>query len=89
EELTQEDDFDTERNSSRLSQSPIYDQEKYGSSSGDRGETERLHDDDGSVVFDIGDEHDEKSTLRESGEISNASREVLSRYSIKFKKFHC
>ncbi|CAG8642866.1 23206_t:CDS:10 [Cetraspora pellucida] len=75
-ELTQEDDFDTERNSSRLSQSPIYEQEKYG---GDRGETERLHDDDdGSVVFDIGDEHDEKSTLRESGEISNASREMLS-----------
>ncbi|CAG8703078.1 16446_t:CDS:2, partial [Cetraspora pellucida] len=76
EELTQEDDFDTERNSSRLSQSPIYEQEKYG---GDRGETERLHDDDdGSVVFDIGDEHDEKSTLRESGEISNVSHEMLS-----------
>ncbi|RIB14974.1 lung seven transmembrane receptor-domain-containing protein [Gigaspora rosea] len=83
EELMQEDDFDTERHSSRLSESPVYEQEKYGSSSGDRGETERLHNDgdDGSVVFDIGDEHDEKSTLRESGEISNASREILSRHS--------
>ncbi|CAG8724819.1 4007_t:CDS:10, partial [Dentiscutata erythropus] len=77
-ELMQDDIFDAERNSSRLSESPVYEQEKYGSSGGDRGETERLHDgDDGSVVFDIGDENDEKSTLRESGEISNASREMF------------
>jgi len=82
EELTQDDPYDIEINNLRAAENLGYNNVKY------RSETERLHDDDGSAIFDIGDEHDdddfnnkwddEESTVRASHGGSSSSHEATS-----------
>jgi hypothetical protein len=79
-ELTQEDPYELENNL-RAAENLGYDNVKY------RSESERLHDDAGSAIFDIGDEHDdddddfhkwddEESTVRASRGGSSSSHEA-------------
>ncbi|CAG8513693.1 14175_t:CDS:2 [Acaulospora morrowiae] len=83
EELTQDDDMDLEINVLRASENLGYDQIKYRGQS-ENGETERLHNDDESAIFDIGDHDDideptrwddEESTARASRGGSSSSNE--------------
>ncbi|RIA89884.1 lung seven transmembrane receptor-domain-containing protein [Glomus cerebriforme] len=83
-ELAQEDPNDLEINTLRAAGNIGYDNVKY------RSETDRLHDDNGSAIFDIGDEHDDdddddfhnkwddESTVRASHGDSSSSHEVTS-----------
>ncbi|CAG8590964.1 630_t:CDS:10, partial [Acaulospora colombiana] len=82
-ELTQDDDMDLEINVLRASENLGYDQIKYRGQQ-DNGETERLHDDSESAIFDIGDHEDadeltkwddEESTARASRGGSSSSNE--------------
>ncbi|CAG8447083.1 4290_t:CDS:2 [Funneliformis caledonium] len=81
EELTQDDPYELEINNLRAAENLGYDNVKF------RPETERLHDDNGSAIFDIGDEHDddddfhskwddEQSTIRASHGGSSSSHEA-------------
>ncbi|EXX75681.1 Ptm1p [Rhizophagus irregularis DAOM 197198w] len=83
EELTQEDPYELE-NTLRAAENMGYDNVKF------RSESDRLHNDSGSAIFDIGDEHDDdddefnnkwddESTVRAShGDSSQSSHEVTS-----------
>ncbi|CAI2163192.1 1816_t:CDS:2 [Funneliformis geosporum] len=80
EELTQDDPYELEINNLRTAENLGYDNLKF------RSETERLNDDNGSAIFDIGDEHDddeefnkwddEQSTVRASHGGSSSSHEA-------------
>jgi hypothetical protein len=82
-ELTQEDPYELEINL-RAAENMGYDNVKY------RTEADRLHDEEGSVIFGIGDEHDddddfnnnkwddEESTVRASRGGSSSSHEATS-----------